>query len=515
MFARERARLFVVFGVLSAVQLIPIWCVRAHPLPDLPNHLAAVSIWHHLQDARFDFARYYELRLGATPYWTYYLSTHLLAYVVGLDAANRVMLSVCVVGLPVGFAALASRFDRSPWLALFAFPLAWNFNLAIGFVTFAVALALLPFALVAFDAFCARPSFGRGVLAGLLGVGEFFSHLLPWGMYLGCAGMIGLLHEGRTARRLASRAAVWSAGAAAGLAVIRFGSTMHMGHIELPRGMLPFGQSLREFPDWVLDVFRTRDDDVISVVLLAAWLALLATRLGLRLAPSKPNRVVIDRWLHERRAEGCLLVCLIGYFALPRSIYTPAYWWGINVRFAAPACLFASLCVPGPIRGWRRWFLVPVGVSASAFAIAVLLHWRAVNLWMTGLDELARGVAPTERVLVLAFPPWNEPSMKQNFAQSSNALRQAYYGGYNPDNFDEGFPIRYKQRFPAPRWRFPETFRWESHARYYDWLLAFQAPADLLRGHTGEARLAGVAGRWTLWRLPPRIDVPPRPPYPP
>ena len=50
----------------------------------------------------------------------------------------------------------------------------------------------LPFAVAAFDYFCEKPSWGRAALAAAAGTAVFFSHFLPWTMYLGCAGLVGL-----------------------------------------------------------------------------------------------------------------------------------------------------------------------------------------------------------------------------------------------------------------------------------------------------------------------------------
>jgi hypothetical protein len=236
--------------------------------------------------------------------------------------------------------------------------------------------------------------------------------------------------------------------------------------------------------------------------LAVSWLALRLT------APRGAWRA------HELRAAACFVAALAAYFFLPRSLLRPAYWWGINVRFAVMALLFGILCVPGPIAGRRRLILVPVALLGIAFSVDTLVHWRRVDAFLDGLDALARLPEAGSRVLVIAWPPWREPSMQQNFAQSSNALRQAYYGGYDPDNFDEGFPLRFRERFPAPPWNRP-AFRWEQHAPYYDYVLGFHAPSGIFSGHEREVQRVGAVGSWQLWKLPgPRVDEPPGPAYP-
>ena len=501
---RERRLFLVTFLVVAAAQVVPIWAVRFQPMPDLPTHLAASAIWFHHDDPKWDFARYYAMSLGWAPYWGYHLLVHVFAWLLDVDRANRVVLSLVVVGLPAGMVLLARRFGRSPWLARCSrVPLAWNKSFSLGFVNFYVAQKLLPFAVVAFDWFCERPSWRRGALAAALGTAVFFSHLLPWTMYLGCAGLVGLAHRGLTRRAFVERLLVWLIPALAGLVVMRSGHGIHMGSFNHGLGFSwrPALQSLREMPEWLLDLFRGSDDEIVCVLLAAVWLALQAVARRQRLK------------LHDLRAEACALVGFVGYLFGPRSMLRPVYWWGINVRFAPLALLFLSLSVAGAIEGRRRWLFAPVAALAIAFAVLVTVHWRRVDQFIDGFDQLSERAAPTDRVMVLAFPPWNEPTMNTNFAQSADAFHQAAYGGYEPDQFDDGFPIVFKQRFPAPPWGQPNHFNWNQHARYYDWLLVFQAPPALVAGHP-EAKLDGRAGRWTLWHLPPRVDAPPGPAYP-
>jgi hypothetical protein len=500
---RERRLFLTTFLVLAAAQVVPIWAVRFQPVPDLPTHLAASAIWFHYDDPKWDFARYYGLQLGLTPYWGYYLLVHLLAFPFGVEGANRVVLSLVVVGLPAGMALVARRFGRSPWLALFAFPLAWNKSFSLGFVTFAVALTFLPFAVAAFDFFCEKPSWRRAALAAAAGTAVFFSHFLPWTMYLGCAGLVGLCHEGLTRKSFAQRLGVWAVPAAAGALVMRGGHGYHMGTFN--HGVAFAWRSaldqLHGMPEWLIDLFKGREDEFIGVALILCWIALqfLARR-------QRPR-------LHDLRAEACFLVGAVGYLFGPRSLLRPVYWWGINVRFAPLAMLFLALCVQGAIEGRRRFIFAPVAALALAFAVAVTVHWRRVDSYViAGFDQLSKRPAPGERVMVLAFPPWNEPSMQTNFAQSADAFHQASYGGYEPDQYDDGFPIVYTQRFPAPPWNQPNLFNWDRHARYYDWLLVYQAPRNLVAGRPAE--LVEKVGRWSLWHLPPRIDAPPGPAYP-
>jgi hypothetical protein len=98
--------------------------------------------------------------------------------------------------------------------------------------------------------------------------------------------------------------------------------------------------------------------------------------------------------------------------------------------------------------------------------------------------------------------------------QSWPSYYQALHGGYNSSLFDD-FPLRFRQRFPAPPWQ-TMAFNWEQHAPYYDYVVTFQRDGAALFGqHLGEVHATRQAEKWTTWKLPgPRVDAPPGPAYP-
>jgi hypothetical protein len=491
-------------AALCLASLLPLWLVRYPPLFDWPNHVAAASAWAHYSDPAWHFARYYELRLGPVAYWTYYALVRGLTPLVGLFVADRLTLSLYVIALPIGMVLLARRFGRSEWLALLVFPVLWNWNLASGLIPFCLGMALLPFALVAFDRFCEQPTVARAALALATAIATFFSHLLPWGMWLGAAGLIGLLHRGLGWRTLALRLVVWLVPVVVAVWVMRYGGGYGMSGLGFAPHFVSLSHSLHEAQLYLLDAWVGREDDVLLLLWALVFIALKLTA----------RRETLT--LHGLRAEACVLVAVVAYFVLPRSVTRPSYWWGINVRFAALAWLFASLCVSGPIdvtRGWRRWLLVPAALLGFAFAGMTLVHWRRCDAWFGAreFDRLANEIPRDARTLVLGFGRGhNEPSSKRTFIERYPALLSAFWGGYYPSHFDQ-FPIGYRERFPAPSWQTPERFRWDYQAHWYDYVLVYAQPGL----GSGQATLVDQAGPWQLWKTAqPRIDAPPAPPYP-
>lgn len=113
----------------------------------------------------------------------------LLAFVMPVMLANRIVLSAYLILLPLGFVRLLDRLGHSRWLSVGAFAFLWTASFNTGFIQSALGFALVPLALAEFDAFCESPSVARGLVAWLLGVATFFNHALAWGLYFGASGL--------------------------------------------------------------------------------------------------------------------------------------------------------------------------------------------------------------------------------------------------------------------------------------------------------------------------------------
>lgn len=487
----QEKRLFIIaFALLSAASVLPVWIVRYHPLADLPNHLAATSIWYNYKNPVYQFSQYYYLDLGANPYWGYYALMLGLIPLAGLDIANRLVLCLYILGLPLGITWLSVRFGRSPWLGLFAFPFIWTFCWIVGFIHTSLGFALVIWALAAFDSFCERPRPMRAALAALLGASIYFFHVVPWGLYWSCAGLIGLLHEQRSWRRLAGRFGVWAAAVVPGVVVTLTGRGKGMGQ-GLRRYSFSwdrnYGNLLRQLYDWTWNNCTGHEDELLAGVLLAAWLLLRITAKGGRLR------------LHDLRALACFVTALCAYLLLPKSMVTPAYSWGIKYRYAAMALLFMGLCIPGVIAGWRRLLLVPVALVGLGFAADTTVHWVRANQYTAGFEHIPEVVPQGARVLFVVRPPWGDPGVKQFYAPAWPSYYQAFHGGYNPWLFDD-FPVRFRKHLPAPNLR-QMDFSWDQFAPQYDFFVIFHdQDGDLFATHKEQVRSLGKFGEWTVWQ---------------
>jgi hypothetical protein len=120
----------------------PLWATQAIPLVDLPQHLHLISVLHRIDDASTLFPEWFARRPELTPYLGYYYVVSGLNWLMPLELANRVFLSLVIAGLPLSLAFLLRSLNRPAWPALLAMPFAYGDSFAWGFINYCAALPL-------------------------------------------------------------------------------------------------------------------------------------------------------------------------------------------------------------------------------------------------------------------------------------------------------------------------------------------------------------------------------------
>src|SRR6185437_5090436 len=90
-------------------------------------------------------AEYYTLRLRPVPYILFYLVIHLLMFIVSIETANKIFLTIYLLLFPLSILMVARALRRSPWLALGGFALAFNQTWIYGFESYLMATCFLFF----------------------------------------------------------------------------------------------------------------------------------------------------------------------------------------------------------------------------------------------------------------------------------------------------------------------------------------------------------------------------------
>ena len=500
--------------VVSALATVmPIWIAKYLPLLDLPNHLTAIAVWHYHDDPKWDFARFYDLNLVPLPYWAHYYTVHLLTYVTrSVETANKIFLTAYALALPAGALALARRFGRSPWLALFAFPLVWNFNLGDGFIAYCAGFAAVPPALVLVDRHAVEPTWRRALAVAAVGTLTYFFHLLAYALFLVCAGLVVLAQRRPFAPRLlAARALPVLSCAGIGLWALRRANEMNFHRVTGVGRLLiydPVVDRLAQIPDRLINFLPGHVDELVLIVAVACWLALAVTAARGRCDGDDGDERA--RPPHVWGLELCFLGALALYLLTPRSMQRPFYWHMINGRFVVAIALFAALMLRGPIAGWRRLLIAPVVVGTVIYCIALGGAFREFNRHAAGFDEVVAQIPRQKQVLTLILRPMGDTTVNVSAFNQWPSYVQLRHGGYNFYNFAEGFPLQYRMHLPAPPWSHAEQFNWEMHSGPYDYFLTFREGWEYspMKGPLadGKVRLVAHAGEWRLYQ---KIAPPP------
>ncbi|MBK8996718.1 MAG: hypothetical protein IPM35_13365 [Myxococcales bacterium] len=484
------------FAALAIAAAVPVWLVTQPPIQDLPQHLAAIRVLHDYGNPAFGFEPYFEIHLGRTQYLTYYLLTHLLSYPLGLVAANKLVLTAAIAGLPYSLRALLTSLGRDWRLALLAGPLVWNAHLVLGFVNFAAAIPLALWGLSLAVSLRLSWDLRRALLLTGVGLLTFFTHVVPFG-FLGLGVVaVSLGGDRRSTLRLLSPLLPALAATLGWALTSPAAQTLIGSNAGVKPTFHPLARSFREVGQWLFDVLQSRSDDQ----LMAVWVLLIVAVLVLGTKASDED--ALRRSLAGRLA---LLgpAAFVAYFVAPASY---DWIWPINGRLPLLGALFSLLALPLP----GRRLALPVYVGA---ALVSLLFYREVAVAfrrsereeLAGVDAALDSIPMGKRVVGLV---WEHESrfVKWSPYLHAAAMYQAKRGGAVSFSFAE---------YPQSPFSFKPNNRPPELPRRWEWSPAFVRPVPdlgwydfvIARGDPGTLRLYAEAfelhhdgARWQVWK---------------
>ncbi len=498
------------FALLGLCSALPLFLVRYPPLQDLPQHLAAVQVLHGYGDPGFGFAQYFELDLLRTQYLTYYLAAHLLAYLLGVTLANKVLLGAVLLGTPWAIRYLLGVLGRDRRLAYLAFPLIYNAHLVLGFFNFIAAIPLVFVGLGLAVEQRRQPRMRREIFFSLLALLTFFTHVVPFA-FLALGLFLIALGPGpqQTLRRLlplvpaAVGAVFWALNSPAGRATVEAAAGEAAGGGPRARYQ-QWNEGLRQLPLWLTDVLHIRLDER----LLQIWAGLVVLMfvfgaLQRRPAPGDPPRPARLQLSLGRRLWLLPLVAAVGYFFLPVSY---DWIWPIAQRFPLLAALFLLPVLPYPKR------------TAAGLLTAAVLLLSATGLFMAGrafyrfdreevgaFDAALETIPPGQRVAGLIFERGSHQVRFSPFIHYA-AYYQARKGGavmFTFADFPQS-PFRFREgnRPPRvrPRWEWtPERVNPARDLGWYRYVLVRGRPGMIDRQRRFY-RPIYRSGRWSVWK---------------
>jgi hypothetical protein len=480
---------------------VPFWIGDFVPLVDLPQHLAVAAVLRHHGDPAWAFDRYYAIQwLELTPYWTYYLVLDGLSWLMPLDTASRVYLSLYALAVPWTGLAVCSAFGAPRWAGLLMAPLALNSNLYFGFVAFTTGVVLMLFLLARYQRFLVEPTRGRAlVLAGLSAV-LFLTHAQPFAFLLGAALLLAMASPAPPPTRARLLSLLVFAPATLGLlapwlyrefvgprsaeAVYNFGTLddirpQYLAPSYVVAGLAPA----------VAGAYQ----DGTDTVLFAAWVGFVAALFAVGWWRGRAS--------HAWRGRRLALLALLGCFVAPMAIQGQ---WNIAPRFAwiAALLLVTAVAEAGP-RLTRAGVAGALALTAAVAANAIV-HHRAFDRETEGFAGALEAIPPGQRVLSLVYDTRSAVFTQWPYLHFGQYV-MAFRGGAAGWSLAKSppFPIRHLRAgdFPIPDPFAPGDFRVVEHGPFYDYFLARAGPAtEVIFAGGRMPTLVHAGGGWRVWR---------------
>jgi hypothetical protein len=473
----------------------PAWIVKYPPMMDLPFHLATIRVIHDYSSWGFD--QDYLLTLGRTQYVFYYLVGSLLAYFVGVVAANVVLMSGYFAGTFLGMRALLRALGRDERLSFFVVPILVNAMFMFGLFPFLIGIPLMLWALAVSVRWFEKGERNTGILLAILAMALFYSHVFPFAVFgLGFAAMFPWKEPERWLR----------AGLPTVPALLTLGWwTLFTEAGKLTRGALtdsaqdvkkPVNAAIADVCNWLTDVFQDTTDDVLFVLFIVLVVAALGLSLGDRDRAHKLSRMYVL----------LPIACIYFYF---NSTEGHGYIWLIAQRFPI---LFLITLIPilRMPTGWRGHLVASLGIAlAAASTINTCRHFIEFQLDEVGdFDGALANMDERKKVCALIFDKGSRKVVKNQWSPFLHfgSYYQAKKGGVIEFTYAgyAHWPLDFKPgRYPPPggparlRWEWtPELVTIGEIYPYYDYVLTrgegFHPPA-------GTYRPKWRSSPWTVW----------------
>lgn len=491
-FARDR----VFHALYALLATVPAWVVRHPPLQDLPFHLATINVLSHYGDTAWGYAQTYALTLGRTQYLVYYGLAVLLSKVLGVFAANLVLMCVYLAGTPLAVAYVLRGLGVDTRAAWFTIPLLYNVMWQFGLLPFVFGVPLGIFAVGLALRDLAAPSRARAIALAVAAFLLFFVHIFPFALFgIAYAAMFPWAHPKRWLRAAqpmlpaALAMGYWSLFTVAGRTAVGLDAQ----NVKDP--VLPWREAYGQIFSWLGDTWRDEMDARVWGLVGALSLATTALALATDARAWRGYKLAL-----------LPLVCGVLYFVTPQS-RGPIYWL-YSQRFPVLFVMCAALLVRLP-KGRLGHVAAAAGWGVSVFAVVqTAQHYIAFETQEVGdLDGAIAAIPPGKKVAALIYDKGSNVMqwapflhMGSYYQAEKPGLVQFSYAGY------DHWPFTYRAGSePPPGTRAPLRWEWTPERvsverellPFYDYVLT--RGGGFAPGAGSYVR-AGVYDRWTVWQ---------------
>ncbi len=486
---------------------------------DYPQQLAVAAMLRWMGDPVRAFGQAYEPALWH-PQGLFEMITAALAWVVPIEVAGKLVISLSIAAVLPAAMALCRRAGRPEWYGLLALAVTYNHVFFWGFVDSLVAAPLFLGGLALADRIMEEPPGVRGwcLLAGLTLL-FYTAHLQMLLLFAGAVGWLALVRQ-PPIRYLALRLSALVPGVALGAGVLAW---VHIHSAEVMTGFqryldgqatifLSTGEKAGRVPGLLFGVYSDGTQEILGLLLAAAVLILV-----LRRPPTGADRA--DLLVRTRFATLAGWILLL-FFLLPE--FSSGYLVSERLVPLAAMVMVAGLPRSSVLR--RRLAAATVILLLALQFSSVLDGFRTFGVETAGLGKVLAAAEPGQALAGLLFEQSNSTWMAPaDLLRHFPAYYQVEKGGRVALSFALFFnaPVRYRPgawedgvlaRWPeADAWRF-DLARDGGRFRYF---LVRGGRDDLPRVFGPRLARARVTSsvRWYLVDLDPRrVDPDPRQP---
>lgn len=504
------ARVRGVLWLSSLVWVLPLWVIPYLPMADYPQQLAMASILRYFGDASRMLQPAYELAL-LRPQGLFELLTAGLAWLMPIDAAGKVVLSLSLAGVVPAAVALCRRTGRPDWYALFALAVTYNHAFYWGFVDNLMAYPLVLGGGALADRLFERPRFGRREWL-LLAACALLFYTIHLQFLLVFSGLIAWLALARRPswRKLGLWISTLLPGLALGVGVLawahlRAGELM-TDYQERLQAAQPYFAPLLEkvsgIPDNYFGGYVEGTQFLLAALLLLAALVLAVPfpRQVVEAATGRRDSLYRSRFLIP--ALGLVVL----YFVLPE--FASGYF--VAARILVLALMLAIPAFPVPADPLRRRIAALLLAGLLLVQVGqVFASFLSFGAEVDGLHELLDVAEPGQALAGLIFQKlasdYEWPPVLVQFP----AYYQVAKGGRLHFSFVQFFnsPVRYRA---GQNWEDgllaewdewgPHLFSYPRHGGYFRYFLVRGGPENLIAafGPYLQGMRVRSAGRWYL-----------------
>ncbi|MCI0414711.1 hypothetical protein L0222_18185 [bacterium] len=175
--AVNRERLLFIF--LLVLHVLPIWSVQYFPSQDGPSHVGNAVVLREYNEPHISiFRKYYRMNERPVPNWITHGLLAGLLYVASPLTAEKIVLSVYLLLLPVSLRfALSQIHPESRTMSILVFPFLYNYLLHKGLYNFCYSIVLYFFVLGYWMKHLKNFGAKQAIVLAALAVALYFSHL--------------------------------------------------------------------------------------------------------------------------------------------------------------------------------------------------------------------------------------------------------------------------------------------------------------------------------------------------